>query len=135
MAGCACTGSLPLQESATRPMVTGVKGSGANKFGRARRAEGSQAQVPTRAPVTHPDAARATRRMPYEQLRQLVVMLIEPDEPDPEDGDPASEFESQPTMCLPRPPRTNTLDELIAALRSAPPAHSETSRPRTRKRM
>jgi arylamine N-acetyltransferase len=76
--------------------------------------------------------------MPFEQLRALVTMLIEPDlEPaqEQEQDDPTSEFESQLTTCLPRPPRTNTLDELIAALRAAPPPCHDTQRPRTRKRI
>lgn len=68
--------------------------------------------VRTRPPRHHPDADRDTRRMPFEQLRTLVVSLIEPD---PDEDDPVAEFDSQPTTCLPGP-RTSTLDQLIAAL-------------------
>jgi hypothetical protein len=58
-----------------------------------------------------------TRRMPFDQLRSLVVSLVEP-EPEPEPGpgdDPASEFDSRGTTY--RGPRTSTLDQLIAFLR------------------
>ncbi len=82
-----------------------------NRYGRAKRVEGSW--PPARAPLPHPDAGRATRRMPFEQLRALVISLIEP-EPDP-DGDPVREFDNQATTC--RGPRTHTLDQLIAFLR------------------
>lgn len=51
--------------------------------------------------------------MPFDQLRSLVVSLIEP-EPEPGD-DPASEFDSRGTTY--RGPRTSTLDQLIAFLR------------------
>jgi hypothetical protein len=61
-----------------------------------------------RPPRPHPDAERDTRRMPYQQLRTLVVSLID-------DDDPAAEFDAMPTTCLPGP-RTSTLDQLIAAL-------------------
>jgi hypothetical protein len=91
--------------------------------------------------------------MPFVQLRELVVKLIEPaPEPPPaleidkideideldeidEIDEPTSEFETQLTTCVPRPPRTNTLDELIAALRAAPPPRRSTTPSRTRKRM
>jgi hypothetical protein len=54
--------------------------------------------------------------MPFEQLRSLVVSLIETDAGgDDDDGDPVAEFETQPTTCLPGP-RTSTLDQLIALL-------------------
>ena len=46
--------------------------------------------------------------MPFEQLRTLVVSLID-------DDDPVAEFDAMPTTCLPGP-RTSTLDQLIAAL-------------------
>jgi hypothetical protein len=71
--------------------------------------------VRTRPPQPHPDANRDTRRMPFEQLRTLVVSLIEPESAD--DDDPVAEFDAQPTTCLPGP-RTSTLDQLIAALPS-----------------
>ena len=72
--------------------------------------------VRARPPQPHPDADRDTRRMPFEQLRSLVVSLIETDAGD-DDGDPVAEFETQPTTCLPGP-RTSTLDQLIASLPS-----------------
>ena len=62
-----------------------------------------------RPPQAHPDAGRDTRRMPFEQLRTLVVSLIDADD------DPVAEFDAMPTTCLPGP-RTSTLDQLIAAL-------------------
>lgn len=71
--------------------------------------------VRTRPPQPHPDADRDTRRMPFEQLRTLVVSLIEPEPV--EDDDPVAEFDTRPTTCLPGP-RTSTLDQLIAALPS-----------------
>jgi hypothetical protein len=70
--------------------------------------EGSVVQA--RPPQPHPDANRDTRRMPFEQLRTLVVSLIEDG-----DDDPVAEFDAMPTTCLPGP-RTSTLDQLIAAL-------------------
>ena len=69
--------------------------------------------VQARPPQPHPDADRNTRRMPFEQLRTLVVSLIDSDAA--ADDDPTAEFETQPTTCLPGP-RTSTLDQLIAAL-------------------
>jgi hypothetical protein len=74
---------------------------------RARRVEGSW---PPRPPQPHPDAARTTRRLPFEQLRALVISLIEP-EPD----DPVGELDGQATTY--RGPRTRTLDPRIAFLR------------------
>jgi hypothetical protein len=77
----------------------------------------------------HPDADRDTRRMPFQQLRALVVSLIEPDAdpdaevdagPDTEIDDPVAEFDTMPTTCLPAP-RTSTLDQLIASLPKAEP--------------
>jgi hypothetical protein len=81
------------------------------RYGRAQKVEGSV--VRARPPQPHPDANRDTRRMPFEQLRTLVVSLIEPESAD--DDDPVAEFDTQPTVCLPGP-RTSTLDQLIAAL-------------------
>lgn len=98
------------------------------RYGRATRVEGSVVQA--RLPQPHPDAERATKRMPYEQLRSLVVSLIDAelvdvdelvDQTNPAgDDDPDAavrefEFETQRTTCLPGP-RTSTLDQLIAAL-------------------
>jgi hypothetical protein len=70
--------------------------------------------------LPHPDAGNPTRRMPFEQLRALVLSLVESDaqraDPEPEpDDDPVAEFETQPTVCLPQA-RVSTLDQLIAAL-------------------
>jgi hypothetical protein len=68
--------------------------------------------------MPHPHAARETRRIPFEQLRQLVVSLIEPEPAPPpgSDDDPVAEFDTQATTCRPGP-RTSTLDQLIAFLR------------------
>jgi hypothetical protein len=50
--------------------------------------------------------------MPFEQLRALVVALLEPDD------DAATEFDTQPThrASPPDPARVSTLDQVIAAL-------------------
>lgn len=84
--------------------------SSVNKHPRARRAEGSR--PPPRTPLPHPDADRATRRMPFEQLRALVVSLLEPDD------DAVSEFEAEPTHRASQltPSRVSTLDQVIALL-------------------
>ena len=68
--------------------------------------------------MPHPHATRPTRRIPFEQLRTLVVSLIEPERAPPPgpDDDPATEFDTQATTCRPGP-RTSTLDQLIAFLR------------------
>lgn len=71
--------------------------------------------------------------MSFEELRALVVELIEVDPPELED-DPVNEFETQLTTCRPSKPRTSTLDDLIAWLRTAPPAAVE-ARPKTRRRV
>jgi hypothetical protein len=72
--------------------------------------------------------------MSFEQLRELVMALIEP-QPEPQD-DAANEFDTQVTACWPSTPRTNTLDDLIASLRTAPApapqAPPTTSKPRRR---
>jgi hypothetical protein len=77
--------------------------------------------------------------MPFEQLRELVVSLTEP-ECDARDADAgnadddavaAQEFETRPTICLPGP-RTSTIDQLIAALRHPEVAHN---RPPPRRRV
>jgi hypothetical protein len=53
--------------------------------------------------------------MPFDQLRALVVAVIEADADD--DGDPVAEFEARPTTYRPtRPARTTTLDEVIESL-------------------
>jgi hypothetical protein len=66
--------------------------------------------------------------MPFEQLRTLVVSLIETDPDDAgddgdddalEDTDPVAEFDARPTTCLPHA-RVETIDQLIAALRCEP---------------
>jgi hypothetical protein len=78
--------------------------------GRFRSAEGSRPAIrPTRP---HPDADRATKRMPYHQLRALVLSSIESTEVE---DDPTNEFEAQPTVCV-RVARVSTIDQLIASL-------------------
>ena len=69
--------------------------------------------------------------MPYQQLRSLVISLIESDGPsaadDDDDDDPdaaAREFDALPTAYVPmrrsvspsRPPRFRTLDGVLAEL-------------------
>ena len=82
--------------------------------GRFRSAEGSRPAI--RPSWPHPDADRATKRMPYHQLRALVLSSIDPTEiPMELEDDPTNEFESQPTVCV-RVSRVSTLDELIASL-------------------
>jgi hypothetical protein len=52
--------------------------------------------------------------MPFDQLRALVVAVIEAED---EDGDPVAEFEAKPTTYRPtRPARTTTLDDVIESL-------------------
>lgn len=55
--------------------------------------------------------------MPFEQLRGLVISLIDPEpaEAIELDEEAVAEFDTRPTNCLPGP-RTSTLDQLIAAL-------------------
>ena len=65
--------------------------------------------------------------MPFEELRSLVVELVEPDV----DDDPVNEFDTQLTTCQPSAPRTSTLDQLIAWLKAAPSLPNKASRPRT----
>lgn len=69
-----------------------------------------------RPPAPHPDASRVTLRMPFAQLRALVVSsLAEPEVDD--DADPAAEFEERATTYRPlRPARVTTLDDVIASL-------------------
>jgi hypothetical protein len=75
--------------------------------------------------------------MPFEQLRALVVSLVEPDRaapsarPDTEREDPVAEFDTRPTTCLPGP-RTSTLDQLIAALQQPPSILGRPAQPRRR---
>jgi hypothetical protein len=76
--------------------------------------------------------------MPFEQLRELVGSLIEPDgRPTTEAAErtetteAANEFETRPTVCLPGP-RTSTIDQLIAALRHPEVANRHPSAPRRR---
>jgi hypothetical protein len=71
--------------------------------------------------------------MSFEELRSLVVELIAAEAPELED-DPVNEFETQLTTCRPSKPRTSTLDDLIAWLRTAPPPGLE-ARPKTRRRV
>jgi hypothetical protein len=80
------------------------------RYGRARRIEGSQAARP---PIPHPDAGRVTLRMPFAQLRSLVVSSIR----DEDSEDIAAEFEERATTYRPVcPARVSTLDDLIASL-------------------
>jgi hypothetical protein len=55
--------------------------------GRTRRAKGSR--PPERAARVHPDASRPTRRIPFEQLRALVISSIAPE------GGPEGEIEGE----------------------------------------
>jgi hypothetical protein len=77
--------------------------------------------------------------MSFEELRSLVVELIE-SEPrlraDTED-DSVNEFETQLTTFRPTTPRTSTLDDLIAWLRTAPAPSPEAQpvTPKTRRRV
>jgi hypothetical protein len=77
--------------------------------------------------------------MSFEELRSLVTELIE-SEPrlraDTED-DAVNEFETQLTTFRPTKPRTSTLDDLIAWLRTAPaPApQPQPVTPKTRRRV
>ena len=79
--------------------------------------------------------------MSFEELRSLVTELIE-SEPrlraDTED-DAVNEFETQLTTFRPSKPRTSTLDDLIAWLRTAPApaprAQVQTSTPKSRRRV
>lgn len=103
--------------------------------GRSRSPRGSR---PASRPTwPHPDADRLTKRMPYHQLRALVLSSIpsiealeaiesldeieaieEIEELEPNEiieEDPTNEFDSQPTVCV-RVSRVSTLDELIASL-------------------
>lgn len=71
--------------------------------------------------------------MTFEELRALMVELIEADPPELED-DPVNEFETQLTTFQPSKPRTSTLDQLVAWLKTAPPPAVE-ARPKTRRRV
>ena len=71
--------------------------------------------------------------MTFEELRALMVELIEADPPELED-DPVNEFETQLTTFQPSKPRTSTLDQLVAWLKTAPPPAVEV-RPKTRRRV
>ncbi|HEV7557426.1 MAG TPA: hypothetical protein VGO00_18290 [Kofleriaceae bacterium] len=70
-----------------------------SKFGRPRR-EG----------VRHPDCDRETQRIPFLQLREMVMSLMQDD-----DDDPVREFDVQPTTYRPQR-RLETIDALIEAL-------------------
>jgi hypothetical protein len=56
--------------------------------------------------------------MSFEELRALVMALIEP-QPEPQD-DAVNEFDTQLTTFKPTTPRTSTLDDLVAWLRTSP---------------
>jgi hypothetical protein len=98
------------------------------KFARARRLDDSVVEeVELERPVRrHPDDGSSTQRIPFKQLRELVVAMVD------DDDDWASEWETElkPTTYQPRQrrpppppkraaPRLSTLDELIASLRAA----------------
>jgi len=78
------------------------------------------AQDPARRLHPHPDSDRPTRRISFEELRSLILALIEPED------DAVREFEAEPTTHLrhrrttPTPPRPHarqsTLDALIEEL-------------------
>jgi hypothetical protein len=103
-----------------------------NRYGRARRVESTGA--PDRTPHPHPDAERPTRKMPFEQLRTLVISLIQTDPDDRDEGaaledtDPVAEFDARPTTCVPHP-RVETIDQLIAALPRHEPRLGQGSSP------
>jgi hypothetical protein len=68
--------------------------------------------------------------MSFEELRSLVVELMEPEAED----DPVTEFDTQVTTFQPAKPRTSTLDQLITWLKAAPRLPSDaSSRPKTRR--
>jgi hypothetical protein len=77
--------------------------------------------------------------MSHEEIRSLVLELIE-NEPrlraDTED-DALNEFDSQLTTFRPPAPRTSTLDDLIAWLRTAPSPAPQAlpMTPKTRRRV
>lgn len=76
--------------------------------------DSSQAAALARQPLPHPDAGRATRRMPFDQLRALVLAVIEAEA---DDGDPVAELEAKPTTYRPTcRARTTTLDDVIHSL-------------------
>jgi hypothetical protein len=97
------------------------------KFGRARREN----------ILRHPDSERVTRRIPFLQLRDMVMALIEDDEPSYSNSvqaeirelddavrefdetvspsEIAREFDAAPTTYRPAP-RLDTIDALIDAL-------------------
>lgn len=83
-----------------------------SRYGRARKIEGSQGPPLERPVAPHPDARRPTQRIPFAQLRALVVRSLDDDE-----ADPASEFEERATTYRPlKPARVSTLDDVIASL-------------------
>lgn len=56
--------------------------------------------------------------MPFDQLRALVVAVIEAGDEADDDDDPVAEFETQPTTYRPtrRAGRATTLDDVIESL-------------------
>lgn len=121
------SGSHPLDDRAFRSTSRDV-----SKFARARRLDDSVVEEiaelaqPDKPVHRHPNESFSTQRIPFPQLRDLVVSMLE------DDDDWASEWESEikPTTYVPRkrrppppPPkraaqRLGTLDELIASLRT-----------------
>lgn len=99
----------------------------------------------------HPDADLPTRRIPFLQLRSLILSLIAEDDAEDDDDGPdtiddlGQDFEELPPAGLLRPhgvgapiqavpelPRVNTLDALVAELRSVyggPRAQGSTAAP------
>jgi hypothetical protein len=84
--------------------------------------------------------------MSVDELRSLVLELIENEpgaraeienENEDEDDDALDEFDTQLTTCRPSKPRTSTLDELIAWLRTAPTPTPQVQAlsPKTRRRV
>lgn len=67
----------------------------------------------SRTPRAHPDAQRITRRMPFGQLRALIVSLLDDTlGEDPGPPPPPAPLRTRAT------PRASTLDDLIASLRA-----------------
>lgn len=73
--------------------------------------------------------------MSFEELRALVVELVELELELEPDDDAVNEFDTQLTTFRPAKARTSTLDDLIAWLRTAPSPPREASPPKTRRRM
>jgi hypothetical protein len=71
--------------------------------------------------------------MSFEELRALIIELVEAEprlraEAEAE-ADAVNEFDTQLTTCRPSTPRTSTLDELVAWLRTAPTPQARAQTP------